>query len=64
MSLAQVSDRLHLTSERVRQIEKIALKKLHQLSTSATLPQCKNSLLTEAFVVEMQPSSLTTASAS
>ncbi|MBE9018305.1 RNA polymerase sigma factor, RpoD/SigA family [Chroococcidiopsidales cyanobacterium LEGE 13417] len=64
MSLAQVSDRLHLTSERVRQIEKIALKKLHQISTSTTFSQGKSSLLTETFVVKMQPSSLTTASAS
>ncbi|MGL4621820.1 MAG: RNA polymerase sigma factor, RpoD/SigA family [Chroococcidiopsis sp.] len=33
MSLAQVSDRLHLTSERVRQIEKIALCKLGEVKT-------------------------------
>ncbi len=33
MSLAQVSDRLHLTSERVRQIKKTALCKLGEVKT-------------------------------
>lgn len=64
MSLAQISDRLHLTSERVRQIEKIALKELHQLSTSATLPHDSNFLPTGSFVAEMLHSSITIASVS
>ena len=53
MSLAQISDRLHLSSERVRQIEQTALSKLCQSSAGVALSQCNNFLLADNCVARL-----------